>query len=141
MIPYPIMYPRREQSYGFVPQDENEKSADFSLFRIVLGRSRFFVLGLLVILTIVITSSTTFSHRSESQIWSSCGNDTTTARARGCSFDLISFAWQTPECYDSSLVADFVAWDTWEFYTEKYGNTTVAQDVVLMGEESLWVTW
>ena len=49
----------------------------------------------------------TYASLSSRPKWKDCGNDAETARLRGCSFDLISFAWQTPECYDGELVADF----------------------------------
>ena len=72
---------------------------------------------------------------------SSCGNTPTSARERGCLFDLISFTWQVPECYDASLVSAFASWDEWVFYTEAGGNVTVPKEVALRGERDLWVSW
>jgi len=38
------------------------------------------------------------------------------ARSRNCSFDLISFAWQLPPCYDAPLIAEFQSWSNWTLY-------------------------
>jgi hypothetical protein len=73
--------------------------------------------------------------------FSSCRNSTASARERGCFFDMISFSWQTPECFIEPLVSEFSTWDNWTFYTEKRGNVTVPTEVTLLGERDLWVTW
>lgn len=74
--------------------------------------------------------------------WSSCGNDSATARSRGCSFDLISFAWQTPECYDGDLVSEFAAWNgSWTYYADHNFTQIVDQQVALRGERKLYVKW
>lgn len=74
--------------------------------------------------------------------WSSCGNDSATARSRGCSFDLISFAWQTPECYDGELVSEFASWNgSWTYYADRNFTQIVDQDVAMRGERKLYVEW
>jgi hypothetical protein len=73
--------------------------------------------------------------------FSSCGNSTASARERGCFFDMISFSWQTPECFVGNLVSEFSAWNNWTFYTEMHGNVTVPTEIALLGERDLWVTW
>src|SRR2546421_1717786 len=40
------------------------------------------------------------SHHDSQPPYIDCGNTPTEALRRGCIFDPISFAWQTPECYD-----------------------------------------
>ncbi|KAK4501091.1 hypothetical protein PRZ48_006897 [Zasmidium cellare] len=79
---------------------------------------------------------------STNSTWSSCGNDSATARSRGCSFDLISFAWQTPECYDDELVSEFVFWKgNWSFYSNVNLTEPVDQFVAMQGETQLYVPW
>jgi hypothetical protein len=73
--------------------------------------------------------------------WQSCGENTESANERGCSFDQISFAWQTPECFDAPLVAEFAAWEDWTFYTESGGNTTIPRSEALLGKRTLYVSW
>ena len=73
--------------------------------------------------------------------FSSCGNSTASARARGCLFDSISWSWQTPECFIEPLVSEFSAWKNWTYWTEHRGNVTVPTEVALLGERDLWVTW
>ena len=135
------MYPRQNLAYNPISQNENDHGEDPKSHQVGRRRLRYMILGLLLVLSISITAIVILLDRTHRPAWDSCGNDPATARSRGCSFDLISFAWQTPECYDASLVAEFSQWDTWTFYTEERGNVTVAQEVVLMGEQSLWVTW
>ncbi|KAK4495419.1 hypothetical protein PRZ48_013750 [Zasmidium cellare] len=77
--------------------------------------------------------------------WSSCGDDPATARSRGCSFDLLSFAWQTPECYDTSLMAEFASWNgdgDWNFYANPNYTEPVSQHIAIQGERTpLFVKW
>ena len=54
---------------------------------------------------------------------------------------MISFSWQTRECFIEPLVSEFASWYDWSFYTEKWGNTTVPTEVALEGEQDLWVSW
>jgi len=75
------------------------------------------------------------------KVWTSCGDSPETARERGCHFDLISFAWQTHECYDSSLVAEFAEWEPWPFWTSENGTETVPLEVAFLGERTLWIPW
>ena len=96
---------------------------------ILLGLSSLIVLAVAFIVFITLSRPT---------IRSSCGSTPIESRSRGCSFDLISFAWQMPLCYDEPLVSEFSTWDSWNFYT---GNVTVTQDVAMQGEQSLWVSW
>ncbi|PVH84633.1 hypothetical protein DL98DRAFT_357202, partial [Cadophora sp. DSE1049] len=72
-----------------------------------------------------------------------CGENPAIARSRNCSFDLISFAWQTPECFDGPLVSEFSAYQPWSFYTDVFGrgNETVSKDIAEAGDSNLWVTW
>ncbi|KAL2132721.1 hypothetical protein VTI74DRAFT_3459 [Chaetomium olivicolor] len=80
------------------------------------------------------------------------------ARSRGCRFDILSFAWQTPECYDEELLDEFLRYDDWQFYAHPGGtddddddnnsshNTTLPEEVVdlataLEGRRTLYVDW
>lgn len=136
-----IMYPRQKTIYNPISQNDEYQEPSPKGHPFDRKRLRYLILGLIVVLVVAATAIAALSNRTFRPAWKSCGNDPATAKSRGCSFDLISFAWQTPECYDASLVAEFAQWDTWAFYTEARGNMTVEQEVVLMGEQSLWVTW
>ena len=52
--------------------------------------------------------------------YTNCGTSPEEARSRNCSFDILSFAWQTPECYDGELMRDFV-----EYMRENWGGDLV----------------
>ncbi|KAK3293016.1 uncharacterized protein B0H64DRAFT_204550 [Chaetomium fimeti] len=74
--------------------------------------------------------------------WTTCGTSPSEARARGCRFDILSFAWQTPECYDSDLMAAFLAHHAWQFYAHaNRTDETVDLAVALRGERTLYVDW
>jgi hypothetical protein len=137
------MSPKATLTYKLISQNDNDQDVNPPPrpFGFDKRRLRYLFLCLFLILTIAATTIFALLGRAQRPAWESCGSDPATARARGCSFDLISFAWQTPECYDASLVRDFAEWDTWTFYTAERGNVTVTQEVVLQGEQSLWVTW
>jgi hypothetical protein len=76
-----------------------------------------------------------------SPTWTNCGSDPATARARGCSFDLLSFAWQTRECFDSALISAFLAHSDWTYYTDTSGMRKVPASVAVLGETDLYVSW
>lgn len=103
----------------------------------LLGLSLAVLLGLSLVANLApVTRQTTIP------TWTSCGNDSTTARSRGCSFDLISFAWQTPECYDGELVSEFTSWKgNWTFYSDVHLTELVDQSVAMQGETQLYVKW
>jgi len=82
-----------------------------------------------------------------SAVHSSCGTNPAEARARNCSFDILSFAWQTPECYDEPLLSDFLSYDLtdgptgWTFWTEPNRNVSISRETVMAGEIDAFVTW
>lgn len=84
---------------------------------------------------------TTTAPRTPIPQWTSCGSSPLEARSRGCSFDIISFSWQTPECHDASLISDFLDWGDWDFYTDFKGNMTVPLEEAWKGDRALWVSW
>jgi hypothetical protein len=77
------------------------------------------------------------------QTYTNCGDSPSTARSRGCSFDLLSFSWQTPECYDEPLISAFLAYPPkpWKFYKNFSATEEISQSVAALGESNLHVTW
>lgn len=69
----------------------------------------------------------------------SCGDNSTTARERECSFDLITFAWQMPECYDAPLVHEFADWEPWKFWTDEHSNETLSLAEARREDRELWL--
>src|ERR1700759_2793022 len=75
-------------------------------------------LGLfLIVITVLLWSAISVSHESTStklQIPQplNCGNSSSEARDLGCKFDVISFSWLPPSCYDSSLSSAFASLGT-----------------------------
>jgi hypothetical protein len=61
-----------------------------------------------------------------------CGSTPSDARSRGCQFDVMSFTWSLPECFDAELMDDFLGHTDWHWYMED--GTEVAQADVLVGD-------
>lgn len=76
-------------------------------------------------------------------IYTNCGDSPATAKSRGCSFDVLSFTWQTPECYDAPLVTSFLSYppEPWRWYTAPGGAEEVPLAVAALGERDLYVNW
>ncbi|EOA81815.1 uncharacterized protein SETTUDRAFT_97260 [Exserohilum turcica Et28A] len=72
--------------------------------------------------------------------WTNCGSSPTEARKRGCKFDILSFAWQLPECYDDKIMEDFLAEKEWEFFKFPNKTSPVTKETALTGEHTLFVT-
>lgn len=135
----------QEQKYDSIPQDTES---------IVAPRKRalFQRQSIQAVLVTLVTAWATltiylatqaFDIPLHSPKYTSCGNSSSTALERGCSFDIISFSWQTPECYIPSLVSEFSNWHNWTFWTEQHGNasTITSMEEAFRGERDLWVTW
>ncbi|KIX02314.1 uncharacterized protein Z518_08255 [Rhinocladiella mackenziei CBS 650.93] len=80
----------------------------------------------------------------QDQHWQTCGSTPSDALARGCSFDTLSFAWQTPECYDAELMAEWestVRTNGWKYYADITGKRPVSYEAAFGGTNDLWVEW
>ncbi|KAJ4288265.1 hypothetical protein N0V88_007455 [Collariella sp. IMI 366227] len=83
-------------------------------------------------------------HQSSAQVsrWTSCGSTPTEAKSRGCRFDILSFAWQTPECYDDELMQDFLRYSNWQLYAHPNRTDEVVDlAIALEGQKTLYVDW
>lgn len=80
--------------------------------------------------------------KAQTHRWTSCGTTPSEARARNCRFDILSFAWQTPECYDDELMTAFLQRHPWQFYLHpNRTDEVVSLEVALQGEQTLYVDW
>lgn len=71
-----------------------------------------------------------------------CGNSTSDAVKAGCSFDIMSFTWSLPECFDEELEADFLAYKKWSWWFDPEGKKPVPFEDVRAGRYTdLFVTW
>lgn len=96
---------------------------------------------------LVLTALAVSARHPRPTIYLSCGSNPTEARARNCSFDILSFAWQTPECYDDQLMTEFLSYHIiddpagWKFFQEPETNISVPLVAVITGELDAFVTW
>ncbi|KAH7555672.1 hypothetical protein BM1_07295 [Bipolaris maydis] len=77
---------------------------------------------------------------SHAESWPKCGSTPAEAKSLGCKFDILSFAWQLPACYDEKIMDEFLAEKDWVFYREPNGTSPVSRDVALQRELDLFVT-
>ncbi|QKX63212.1 uncharacterized protein TRUGW13939_10381 [Talaromyces rugulosus] len=64
-----------------------------------------------------------------------CGTTPEGAKARGCFWDIMSFGWMHPSCFDREESARWEAeYGPWEWYSERPGNET---DLVPLTAEEL----
>ncbi|KAF2232808.1 hypothetical protein EV356DRAFT_237128 [Viridothelium virens] len=121
-------------------QQDTEKKRFFEK-RAATWKYIFICGSIFLVLSLIAAWALTSRLQKSSSRWSSCGDSVETARQRGCSFDLISFAWQTPECYDAALVSEFASWDSWNFYADDKLTLPVTQEMALHGNRTLFVEW
>jgi hypothetical protein len=55
--------------------------------------------------------------RTHQQELGDCGHSSDEARAHGCRFDPMTWAWQRPECYREELIESFLNRTEWRMYT------------------------
>jgi hypothetical protein len=75
--------------------------------------------------------------------YTNSGSNPSVARGRNCSFDLLSFSWQTPECFDGELINAFLTHPSrpWLYYSSPSSNETMAPEVVTQGDTVAYVAW
>lgn len=71
----------------------------------------------------VISNKTTF-----------CGHTPREAQARGCVFDVMSFAWLPPACLDTEMMERYISERTWEWYEDYDMTKKLPLSVVRQGE-------
>lgn len=71
-----------------------------------------------------------------------CGNSTEDASAAGCKFDVMSYTWVHPKCFDQELMYDFLGLSEWTWYGDEDGTQALALNEVAQGQhEYVYVTW
>lgn len=72
----------------------------------------------------------------------SCGNSSESALAAGCKFDIMSFTWSHPDCFDGELMTEFLSLRNWTWWFDTAGEHSVPLDKVASGRyTNLYVTW
>lgn len=64
----------------------------------------------------------------------SCGSTPAEARASGCVFDVMSFAWHQPACFDQELTSDFMEESDWQWFADEDATVGLPQMEVVAGE-------
>lgn len=69
-----------------------------------------------------------------------CGQSPAEAKARGCKWDISSFAWLPQECLDEELTAQFRAAGPWKFYGDQNKTVEVSEDDFGEDLAPVWLT-
>ncbi|KAI1173837.1 hypothetical protein F4777DRAFT_556466 [Nemania sp. FL0916] len=71
-----------------------------------------------------------------------CGSTPEEALANGCKFDIISFCWQHPQCFDDELIDLFDGQAAWEWFTDADQTHPLTRAEVATGTfDNLHVNW
>jgi len=71
-----------------------------------------------------------------------CGKSPGEARRRGCHFDVNSFSWFHPTCWDPELSAEPGVHREWEWFLDQNGTQPIGRDLVETGKYTeLYVSW
>jgi hypothetical protein len=130
---------------GLSPQSEpKENSSDFELAEAQGGRKKRYTT--IAIYTLLFTSlcfaaiaalSFTSENFGPGRQFSSptpCGSSPAEARTAGCIFDVMSFSWLSPSCFDADLTHEFEHHADWHWYRNPMATKEVAKEEVLQGE-------
>ncbi|TQS32735.1 hypothetical protein Golomagni_06943 [Golovinomyces magnicellulatus] len=71
-----------------------------------------------------------------------CGDTPESAIRNGCKFDIMSFAWSRPECFDAELMEEFLSRYNWTWWRDPAGQHAVSfRDVSAGQNPELFVSW
>jgi hypothetical protein len=104
--------------------------------RYILGLVSLYVGGLMLISICSALVYNSWSQRQEQSPgpFGNCGSSPAEARRLGCQFDVVSYAWLPPACYDTELVKEFLSLKEWVWYYNVVGKHAVPKEEVLKGE-------
>lgn len=63
-----------------------------------------------------------------------CGTSAAEAKAAGCHFDLMSFSWLPPACYNEDLTNEFLNYTDWKWSLDSEGRHLVPKEYVQQGD-------
>lgn len=71
-----------------------------------------------------------------------CGNSSTDAATAGCKFDVMSYTWVHPKCFDQQLMYEFLGASEWEWFGDEAGAQPLVLHEVAQGQHDyVYVTW
>ena len=93
----------------------------------------------LLLLVAIVGIAVVLIRRARGETWTDCGETPDEARSRGCSFDMLSHAWQTKECYDGEISSAYRKAGRWQYYLDRYGKYPIAEHIVARGDTDVWL--
>ena len=121
-----------EQSIDFEPDARNDSFTWAKVGSLTVA----IMLSALAILGFIIYFSTPHGNLTD------CGGLNEQERARFCRFDIMSFSWLPPECYDQELIDEFNSVKEWGYWEHKRGlGGRVTYEEANKGLRDLYVSW
>ncbi|KAH0555745.1 hypothetical protein GP486_006308 [Trichoglossum hirsutum] len=71
-----------------------------------------------------------------------CGKTPAEAKAKGCVFDIMNYAWTPPACYEKDLADEALLRGPWPWFLDRNATLPLPQDPAVLGDEPLvWTTY
>jgi hypothetical protein len=71
-----------------------------------------------------------------------CGQSPAEAKAKGCIFDIMNYAWTPPACYEPDLAEEALLRGPWPWYLDRNATLPLPQDPAVLGDMALvWTTY
>lgn len=100
------------------------------------------MLGIMAIIWILQFMMSTYNATEYHSSIFHCGDSPAEAIARGCNFDIMSFAWLPAPCFDRDLMEEFLGLRQWTWYTDKDGQTVANEVDIREGQyNEIFVSW
>ena len=91
------------------------------------------VILVLFFLAVVGLFAIALPHRPHVVTRTSCGSTSAEARASGCVFDVMSFSWHQPACFDEELTNEFLSVANWTWFEDEDAKITLSEAEVVAG--------
>lgn len=146
-----LSLPNNAMSYVSVPKEDHHESLPRPQSPppdIPPKRHLSILIGALVALTLclgmgffTLHSTSNSTNNDTPQMHFSCGSTAAEARKAGCNFDLTTFTWVSPACFDSSLMEDFLSSRNWTWSLDAEGHHPVNETFARTGDfDQLYTT-
>jgi hypothetical protein len=108
------------------------------------------ILAILLVITVLITTTSRRGHiiypdrwdvhEGGSRTYHHCGNSPEEAKTRGCVWDLMSYSWVHPACYNKAESDEWIAnYGPWDWYPQRNSTKSeVLKDEVLPYSPLVW---
>ncbi|BAE58010.1 unnamed protein product [Aspergillus oryzae RIB40] len=122
-------------------RDPSGRLCDINIVLALVAVSLCFGMGVFMFFDLAYDQMKPAETTSAPQFQFNCGSSTSEARAAGCRFDLTTFTWVPPACFDEPLMEEFLGSKNWTWSLDELGIQQVNESFAREGDfESLYTT-